>query len=203
MKARMGSVRGSSVSRSGCARALDPANLVFSDQCRPSRYQFKIFFNSMSENTLSHAFVSEGEVFMTKHTMGIGHIGHVQQSVPAPNGKAPSASPDDHSHYPALPDLTRFRALSQEREGLTPLETRERPSAIDFEVAYQTRVALGRIRFAIKHIERLAQCSEQVREVSLQLLDALDRLDELDRHFQTRSRLGVLSKSANGTVGGA
>jgi hypothetical protein len=28
----------------------------------------------MSENTLSHAFVSEGEVFMTKHTMGIGHI---------------------------------------------------------------------------------------------------------------------------------
>src|SRR2546427_3184848 len=25
----------------------------------------------------------------------------------APNGKAPSASPDDHSHYPALPDLTR------------------------------------------------------------------------------------------------
>jgi hypothetical protein len=140
---------------------------------------------------------------MTKHTMGIGHIGHVQQSVPAPNGKAPSASPDDHSHYPALPDLTRFRALSQERQGLTPLETRERPSPIDFEVAYQTRVALGRIRFAIKHIERLAQCSEQVREVSLQLLDALDRLDELDRHFQTRSRLRVLSKSANGTVGGA
>jgi len=69
----------------------------------------------MSENTLSHAFVSEGEVFMTKHTMGIDRTGHVQESVVAPNGKAPSASPDDHSHYPALPDLTRLRALSQER----------------------------------------------------------------------------------------
>ena len=49
---------------------------------------------------------------MTKHTMGIGHV---QQSVPAPNGKAPAASPDDHSHCPALPDLTHLRALSQER----------------------------------------------------------------------------------------
>ena len=52
---------------------------------------------------------------MTKHTMGIDRTGHVQESVAAPNGKAPSASPDDHSHYPALPDLTRLRALSQER----------------------------------------------------------------------------------------
>jgi hypothetical protein len=66
----------------------------------------------MSENTLSHAFVSEGEVFMTTHTIGIRHI---QQTVAAPNGKAPSASPDDHSHHPALPDLAHLRALSQER----------------------------------------------------------------------------------------
>ena len=52
---------------------------------------------------------------MTKHTMGIDRTGHVQESVVAPNGKAPSASPDDHSHCPALPDLTHLRALSQER----------------------------------------------------------------------------------------
>ena len=88
------------------------------------------------------------------------------------------------------------------RQSLTAVEPRGRPSPIDFEVAYQARVALDRIRFAIKHIEQFAQSSEQVREVSLQLLDALDRLDELDRHFQTRSRMGVLTTSANGTEGG-
>ena len=66
----------------------------------------------MSENALSQAFVSEGEFFMTKHTIGIRHI---QQSVAAPNGKASSASPDDHSHNPALLDLPHLRALRQER----------------------------------------------------------------------------------------
>ena len=66
----------------------------------------------MSENALSQAFVSEGEFFMTKHTIGIRHI---QQSVAAANGKASSASPDDHSHNPALLDLPHLRALRQER----------------------------------------------------------------------------------------
>jgi hypothetical protein len=88
------------------------------------------------------------------------------------------------------------------RQSLTAVELRSRPSPIDFEGAYHARVALDRIRFAIKHIEQFAQSSEQVCEVSLQLLDALDRLDELDRHFQTRSRMGVLTTSANGTEGG-
>lgn len=47
------------------------------------------------------------------------------------------------------------------------------------------------------------QCSELVCEVSLQLLDALNRLDELDHHFQMRSRMGLQSASANGTNTGA
>ena len=84
------------------------------------------------------------------------------------------------------------------RQSLTAVEPHGGPSPIDFELAYQARVALDRVRFAIKHIEQFAQCSEQVREISLQLLDALDRLEELDRQFQTRSRMGVLSRSANG-----
>jgi hypothetical protein len=64
-----------------------------------------------------------------------------------------------------------------------------------FEMAYQARVACDRIRFAIKHLEQFARGSEPAREVSLQLLDSLDRLEELDRQFQTKSRMGVLSRS--------
>ena len=52
---------------------------------------------------------------MTKHTMGIRHMGPSQQSVAAPNGKASSAMPDNDSHDPAPPNLTRLRALSRER----------------------------------------------------------------------------------------
>jgi hypothetical protein len=54
------------------------------------------------------------EVFMAKPALGIRRIPHVQQSVPVPNGKALSASRDERSEYPALPDLTPLRALSQE-----------------------------------------------------------------------------------------
>jgi len=63
-------------------------------------------------------------------------------------------------------------------------------------MAYQARVAIDRIKFAIKHVEQFAQSSAIVCEVSLQLLDALDRLDELDR--QTRSRKAIRPRCANG-----
>jgi hypothetical protein len=52
-------------------------------------------------------------------------------------------------------------------------DVQSRPSAMEFEMAYQARVAIDRIKFAIKHAE---------------LLDALDRLEALDRRFQVRSR---------------
>ena len=67
------------------------------------------------------------------------------------------------------------------------------PSALEFEMAYQTRVAIDRIRFAIKHTEHFAPNSEQMRQASLQLLDALQRLETVERRFQERSRLGSRS----------
>lgn len=69
------------------------------------------------------------------------------------------------------------------------------PSALDFEMAYQNRVALDRIRFAIKAAEPFARHSGELRELTLQLMDALDRLESADRHFQSRfhfrSSLGI------------
>ncbi len=68
-------------------------------------------------------------------------------------------------------------------------EAPSRPSAIEFEMAYQARIAIDRIKFAIKHTEQFARPSDSMREVGLQLLDALERLEALDRRFQARSRL--------------
>jgi hypothetical protein len=68
-------------------------------------------------------------------------------------------------------------------------EVRSRPSPIEFEMAYQARIAIDRIRFAIKHTEQFGNPCIHLREANLQLLDALDRLEFLDRRFQTRSRI--------------
>ena len=70
-------------------------------------------------------------------------------------------------------------------------EVRSRPSAIEFEMAYQARVAIDRIRFAIKHTELFANPCIHLREANMQLLDALDRLESLDRRFQNRSRIAA------------
>jgi hypothetical protein len=59
-----------------------------------------------------------------------------------------------------------------------------RPSAIEFEMAYQARVAIDRIRFAIKHTEQFVACTDQSREAGLQLLDVLERLETVDHRFQ-------------------
>ena len=67
-------------------------------------------------------------------------------------------------------------------------EAKSRPSPVEFEMAYQARVAIDRIRFAIKESESLGVHSDPIREVNLQLLDALDRLETADRHFQDRWR---------------
>jgi len=76
-------------------------------------------------------------------------------------------------------------------------EVRSRPSALEFEMAYQARVAIDRIKFAIQHAEQFANPCIHLREVGLQLLDALDRLEALDRRFQIRSRIAA---DRNGTV---
>ena len=78
-------------------------------------------------------------------------------------------------------------------------EVRSRPSPMEFEMAYQARVASERIRFAIKHAEIFAAPCAQMREANLQLLDALDRLESLDRRFQIRSRTNV-NRNGSGAV---
>lgn len=67
-------------------------------------------------------------------------------------------------------------------------EVPSRPSLAEFEMAYQARIAIDRIKFAIKHTEQFARPCDCLREVGLQLLDALERLEGLDRRFQSRSR---------------
>ena len=70
-------------------------------------------------------------------------------------------------------------------------EVRSRPSAIEFEMAYQARIAIDRIKFAIKHAEQFSKPCIPMRDASLQLLDALERLESLDRRFQIRSRVAA------------
>jgi hypothetical protein len=76
-------------------------------------------------------------------------------------------------------------------------EVQSKPSAIEFEMAYQARVAIDRIKFAIRHVEQFSKPWIHMREAGLQLLDALDRLESLDRRFQIRSRIAV---DRNGTA---
>jgi hypothetical protein len=66
---------------------------------------------------------------------------------------------------------------------LIECEVRARPAPIEFEIAYQARIVIERIKFAIKHAEQFAKPCGQMREASLQLLDALDRLESVDRRF--------------------
>jgi len=79
--------------------------------------------------------------------------------------------------------------LAEEIFKLIEARSQALPTPMDFEVAYQARVAIDRIRFAIKHTEQFAASADQMREVGFQLLDALQRLEAVDRRFQVRSRL--------------
>jgi hypothetical protein len=76
-------------------------------------------------------------------------------------------------------------------------EGRLRPSAIEFEMAYQARIAIDRIKFAIRHTEQFSKPCIHMREAGLQLLDALERLESLDRRFQIRSRIAP-DRNGNG-----
>ncbi len=78
--------------------------------------------------------------------------------------------------------------LAREVFALVEARIRSRPSPIQFEMAYQARIAMEQIRFAIKQIEKQLPGSHLVCEASLQLADALDRLQSADRHFQEQLR---------------
>ena len=79
--------------------------------------------------------------------------------------------------------------LAEEIFELIEARSHARPTPTEFEMAYQARVAIDRIRFAIKHTEQFAPRTEELREAELQLLDALERLERVDRQFQQRSGL--------------
>ena len=71
-----------------------------------------------------------------------------------------------------------------------------RPSPMEFEMAYQARVAMDRIRFAIKLTEQFGPNTDQIWEAGIQLLEALQRLEVVDRRFQVRSQDGSGSQGA-------
>lgn len=82
----------------------------------------------------------------------------------------------------------RFQPLRETDQRLVEREVTSRPSAMEFEMAYQARIAIDRIRFAIKQTEQAGGRAEQIREAGIHLLDALDRLESVERRFQQRSR---------------
>jgi len=62
--------------------------------------------------------------------------------------------------------------------------SRARQSASTYELAYGARIAVERIRFSIRQIDAIAANQPVLEEVGMQLLDALDRLETAERHFQ-------------------
>jgi hypothetical protein len=62
------------------------------------------------------------------------------------------------------------------------------PTAVEFEMAYQARVAMDRIRFAIRVTEHAVDEAGTLREANLQLLDALGRLETAEQSFQRKCR---------------
>jgi hypothetical protein len=55
-------------------------------------------------------------------------------------------------------------------------EVRSRASASEFEVAYQVRVAIDRIKFASRDVVDFSTPCAEMRDAALQFLDALDRV---------------------------
>lgn len=96
--------------------------------------------------------------------------------------------------------------LAHEVFAIVEANVRSRPSPMEFEMAYQIRVAIDCIRFAIKAAEQPSrQPPRQLQEASLQLLDALDRLESADRSFRRCFRCRGAgddnSSAINGTSG--
>ena len=63
--------------------------------------------------------------------------------------------------------------------------------ALNFEMAYQIRVAIDEIRFAIKATESYPSDPAVILETRMQLVDALQRLQSAERRFMSGSRNGV------------
>ena len=61
---------------------------------------------------------------------------------------------------------------------------RTRQAAATFEFAYQARIAVERIRFAIRQTDQLAANQPVLHAPGMQLLDALDRLETAEAIFK-------------------
>lgn len=77
-------------------------------------------------------------------------------------------------------------------------KAQQQPTPMEFELAYQARVAMDRIRFAIRHAEQFAPQTDPMQEAALQLLDALQRLETAERRFQERSRTALACTQNDG-----
>ncbi len=65
-----------------------------------------------------------------------------------------------------------------------------------FEMAYQIRVAIDKMRFAIKSSEQYSCDRRVMLETRMQLLDALQRLETAERRFSQASQKGATSERA-------
>ena len=72
--------------------------------------------------------------------------------------------------------------LAEEIFALIEARSQARPTPMEFEMAYQARVAMDRIKFAIKHAEQFGIQTEPMREEGLQLLEAFQRLETAPLH---------------------
>jgi hypothetical protein len=89
--------------------------------------------------------------------------------------------------------------LAEKILALIGAQSDAQPTAMEFEMAYQARVAIDRVRFAIKHMEQFGPHTDQMRDAGFQLLDALQRLETVDRRFRTKSRaVGAGNGAPNG-----
>ncbi len=73
----------------------------------------------------------------------------------------------------------------------TSISQAEERTALNFEMAYQIRVAIDQIRFAIRSGESSPDEHSVILETRMQLLDARQRLLSAERHFMSISRNGV------------
>lgn len=89
--------------------------------------------------------------------------------------------------------------MIQEVLEMIEVEAHSRPTPFEYELAYHARVAIDRIKFAIKHAEQFCPRSDALREAGLQLLDALGRLESVERRFQQRSHCVALDRKLRRT----
>jgi hypothetical protein len=68
-------------------------------------------------------------------------------------------------------------------------DVQSRPSAMEFEMAYQTRVAIDRIKFAIRHTDQFGKPCDAMREPECNCLTRSNALKLLTVAFKLGQEL--------------